>query len=149
VENRQNNPSYPIQFDPYAPISWAANPSQSQNPTLTPSAPTINNHNSGSGYGSLGFQNPINSGPPSVGSATSGDPHPRDYIHSHKQELEAWDSYTWKQLFNSCEVLEKAWETQKNELKDKVAGFQSQLRYAGYYDPTQIQQEHTRMQGVS
>jgi hypothetical protein len=24
-------------------------------------------------------------------------PHPRDYIRNHRQEIEAWDSYTWKQ----------------------------------------------------
>ena len=45
--------------------------------------------------------------------------HPRDYIRQHKVELEAWDSYTWKQMFNACDGLSAAWLTRKQEA-DKV-----------------------------
>jgi hypothetical protein len=143
----QNNPNYIAQFDPYGPISqgWAAaaDTTTPQSQSLTPSASTTNNIGSSFGYGNSN-QNQINPGP-----SPSGNPHPREYIRSHKQEIEAWDSYTWKQLLNSCEALKKAWETKRSELKEKVGGLQAQLRYAGYYDRAQIQQEGGRIQAVS
>lgn len=80
--------------------------------------------------------------------APSGDPHPREYIRSHKQEIEAWDSYVWKQLLNTFEALKRAWETRRRELKEKVNGLQNQLRYAGYYNQAQIQQEGGRIQAL-
>jgi len=131
----ENNPNYVAQFDPYGPIShgWA-DTTTSQSQSLAPPVSTNNNF----GYGN---SNQINSGP-------AGDRHPREYIHSHKQEIEAWDSYTWRQLFNSFEALNRAWEMRRNELKEKVGGLQAQLRYAGYYDRTQIQHECGRMQGL-
>lgn len=135
-----NNPNYVSQLDPYAPpISqgWAADT------TATPQSQSLGPANNNFGYG-----NQINSGP-GVGFSPSGDPHPRDYIRSHRQEIEAWDPYTWKQLLNSCEALKRSWESKRNELKNKLAGLQSQLRYAGYYDRSQIQQEVGRIQGVS
>ena len=136
-----NNPNYVPQLDPYAPISqgWAAD-------TATPQSQPVNlSNNNTFGYGNN--NNQINSGP--VGFSPSGDPHPRDYIRNHRQEIEAWDSYTWKQLLNSCDALKRSWESKRNELKNKLAGLQNQLRYAGYYDRTQIQQEGSRIQGVS
>jgi hypothetical protein len=139
-----NNPNYISQFDPYAPTSqgWGDTTTTPQSQSL--STPT-NIINSNTGYGNN--SNQFNSGP--VGFSRSGDPHPRDYIRSHKQEIEAWDQYTWKQLLNSCEALKRTWESRRNELKDKLGGLQAQLRYAGYYDRTQIQQEGGRIQGVS
>ena len=139
-----NNPNYVAQLDPYGPIpqGWAADNATPQSQQSLSS--TNNNNNPHFGYGS---SNQINSGP--VGFSSSGDPHPRDYIRSHRQDIEAWDPYTWKQLLNSCEALKKSWESKRNELKNKLAGLQSQLRYAGYYDRTQIQQEGGRIQGVS
>lgn len=35
------------------------------------------------------------------------------------------------------------------ELRERVAGLQAQLQYAGYYNQAQIQQEGGRIQGVS
>jgi hypothetical protein len=141
-----NNPNYVGQLDPYAPISqgWAADT------TTTPQSQGPVNNNFG--YGNNNNNNQINSGPGpggAVGFSPSGDPHPRDYIRNHRQEIEAWDPYTWKQLLNSCEALKRSWEARRNELKIKLAGLQSQLRYAGYYDHKQIQQEVGRIQGVS
>jgi len=146
-----NNPNYVGQLDPYAPISqgWAAAD------TVTAAAPqsqSLGPDNSSSnvfGYGNnnLNNNNQINSGP-GVGFSPSGDPHPRDYIRSHRQEIEAWDPYTWKQLLNSCESLKRSWESRRNELKNKLARVQSQLGFIGYYDRSQIQQEVGRMQGL-
>ncbi|KAH7930143.1 hypothetical protein BV22DRAFT_1028644 [Leucogyrophana mollusca] len=51
----------------------------------------------------------------------SANMHPRDYIRSHKAELEAWDSYAWKQMLNACDVLKAAWGTRKQELERAVA----------------------------
>jgi hypothetical protein len=136
-----NNPNYVAQLDPYGPISqgWATDT------TTTPQSQqslsqASNNNNNNFGYGNN--QN-------NMGYSPSGEPHPRDYIRSHKQDIEAWDQYTWKQLLNSCEALKRSWESKRNELKTKLAGLQSQHRYAGYYDRTQIQQEGGRIQAVS
>lgn len=46
--------------------------------------------------------------------------HPRDYIRQYKVELEAWDSYTWKQMFNACGTLSAAWLTRKQEAERVV-----------------------------
>ena len=127
----QNNPGYIAQFDPYGSNTqgWADSTSQPHN------SPTnaINN----SGYGNL------SSGP------ASDNPHPRDYMRSHRQEIEAWDGYAWKQFLNTFEALEKAWEARRKELSRKVAGLQAQLQYAGYYNQAQIQQQIGWHQGVS
>lgn len=85
----------------------------------------------------------------SAGFSSAGDPHPREYIRSHKQEIEAWDAYAWKQLLNTFEALKRAWETRRSELREKVTGLQAQLQYAGYYNQAQIQQEGGKIQGVS
>ena len=133
---QQQYPSYATQFDPYPPIpqGWGTD-------NATPQPVGSNNNNNNNRY------DKIHSGP--TGNSPSGDPHPRDYIHSHKQEIEAWDQYTWKRLLNSCEALKKSWETKRNELKNKLAGLQNQLRYTGYFDRTQFQQESGKIQGVS
>src|ERR1700722_2712372 len=114
------------QFDPYGAIGqgWdGRNQSQSLQP------------------------NPSN---PSSTTSSTSNPHPRDYIRTHKAELEIWDTYSWKQLFSTFESLKGAWETRKNELEGRVAQLQAQLQYGGggYY-AGQIQQEQARLQEVS
>ncbi|KAH9945170.1 uncharacterized protein BXZ73DRAFT_73357 [Epithele typhae] len=47
-------------------------------------------------------------------------PHPREYVHAHKAELEAWDSYSWKQVQNCFDELKRAWETRKAELETRM-----------------------------
>ena len=138
----QTNPGYIAQFDPYAPISqgWA---DATTYPTQSLSSPTKNNN---FGYGN---SNHIIMPSGAAGFSPSGDPHPREYIRSHKQEIEAWDSNAWRQLLNAFESLKKAWETRRMELRERVAGLQAQLQYAGYYNQAQIQQEGGRIQGVS
>jgi hypothetical protein len=76
-------------------------------------------------------------------------PHPREYIRSHKLEIEAWDSYAWKQLLNAFDALKNAWDGRAKELGPTIAQYQQQLTYGGggYYTG-QIQQEVARLQGV-
>lgn len=142
----QNNPNYISQFDPLSNFQNGATDTttpQSQ-PLTSPSSNLANNINGNFGYG---INNHINSGP--AGFSPSGLPHPRDYIRSNKQQIEAWDKNTWQQLLKSCEALKRSWESKRNELKDKLSGLHAQLRYAGYYNPAQIQQEGVRIQAVS
>ena len=177
AQQQLNNPNYVAQLDPFGriPQAWDATTSQSQQPVkstdlstfekrdpLQSQQPTNNNFEFGKTtnrtpqsqqptsnnfeYGNTTNRNNQNN---SFGFSPSGDPHPRDYIRSHKQEIEDWDSYTWKQLLNSCEALKNSWESKRNELKTKLAGLQSQHRYAGYYDRTQIQHQGGIIQAVS
>ncbi|KAI0359846.1 hypothetical protein OH77DRAFT_1419180 [Trametes cingulata] len=46
--------------------------------------------------------------------------HPREFVQTHKAELEAWDSYTWKQAQNSFDELKSAWEARKTELEARM-----------------------------
>ncbi|KAF8808718.1 hypothetical protein BYT27DRAFT_7163973 [Phlegmacium glaucopus] len=144
----QNNPGYIAQFDPYGPISqgWADTTSSlTQSQSLSsPISPTTNSNNN-FGYGNSN-QIITPSGP--AGFSPSGDPHPREYIRSHRQEIEAWDSHAWKQLLNTFEGLKKAWEARSKELRERVGGLQAQMQYAGYYNQAQIQQEGGRIQGL-
>ncbi|KAI5981915.1 hypothetical protein EDD15DRAFT_2329569 [Pisolithus albus] len=56
----------------------------------------------------------------SGGNGPRGEQHPRDFLRSHKPELEAWDSYSWKQLINSCEALKDAWMSRKQHAESTV-----------------------------
>ncbi|KAH7908453.1 hypothetical protein BJ138DRAFT_1174178 [Hygrophoropsis aurantiaca] len=72
-------------------------------------------------------------------SGNSTNMHPRDYIRSHKAELEAWDSYAWKQMLNACDMLKAAWGARKQEIERTVSqmggngvpGFFGQNQYGG------------------
>jgi hypothetical protein len=82
-------PGYLPEFDPYATIgqrSWDGQqqPQQQQQ--------SYGNHDRGPSNGGA-----LNSQP---------DPHPREVIRKYKTELEAWDTYAWRQLMNSLEFLE-------------------------------------------
>jgi len=87
---QQQTPSYLSEFDPYT------------------SHPTPSHNRSSSQPTSLASHNP------------GGAMHPRDYIRQHKAELEAWDPYTWKQMFNACDALSAAWLTRKQEAERVV-----------------------------
>ncbi|KIJ05910.1 hypothetical protein PAXINDRAFT_158904, partial [Paxillus involutus ATCC 200175] len=78
---------YLSEFDPYAqqPQSQSSSQSSSQQTTRAPS-----------------------NGP-------GNETHPRDFIRMHKAGLEAWDSYSWKQLFLSCDALKDAWSARKQQ----------------------------------
>lgn len=149
----QNNPGYIAQFDPYGAVGqgWdggaggttnnnnnnhfsSIRPSMSTGSTLSSAASTSSSF-SGSSFG--------------VG--PKGDSHPRDYIRTHKSQVEAWDSYAWKQLLNSFETLKSAWDERKSELvtraKSIISQGQTGMGYGGYF-AQQIQQEATTVQHV-
>ncbi|ESK94613.1 hypothetical protein Moror_14337 [Moniliophthora roreri MCA 2997] len=133
------SPGYLSQFDPYASIGqgWDGSSQivqQTPQQIQSPMSPT-----SGSGF---------------TGTTTSrsvtGEAHPREYIRTHKAEIESWDSYAWKQLLDSFDALKDAWQTRKKELEGKVSQLQLQIQYSGggYYT-VQIQQEAARLQSLT
>jgi len=61
--------------------------------------------------------------------------HPREYIRQHKSELEAWDSYTWKQMFNACDALSAAWLARK-QAADKIVQQMGGNAAPGLFGPT-------------
>jgi len=101
------------QFDPYGPIAqgWGENPNQSQNKSQ-PSSSTYN-----------------------------GNPHPREFIRTHKAELEIWDPYAWKQVLNAFDELKDAWAARKKDVEGRIAQVQRDYGYTG-------QQEVARLYGV-
>ncbi|KAG2146191.1 uncharacterized protein EDB93DRAFT_491322 [Suillus bovinus] len=104
---QQQLPSYLSEFDPYRD---APHPTPSRN--RSSSQPT-----------SLASHNP------------GGAMHPRDYIRQHKSELEAWDPYTWKQMFNACDALSAAWLTRKQEAERAVQQLGGNSA-PGFFGPT-------------
>ncbi|EJD06587.1 uncharacterized protein FOMMEDRAFT_138496 [Fomitiporia mediterranea MF3/22] len=60
------------------------------------------------------------------GPGPSGEPHPREYIRTHKQELEMWDNVSWRQALNSFDSLRVAWESHKSQVGMR-------LQQGGYY----------------
>ena len=91
----------------------------------------------------------------SSSSATyNGNPHPRDFIRTHKAELETWDTYAWKQALGTFDALRDAWEARKREVEARVGAAQRDMQVQmqqmqmGYY-AGQMQQEVGRLQGVS
>ncbi|KAJ7593096.1 hypothetical protein C8J56DRAFT_930381 [Mycena floridula] len=125
----QNNPGYMAQFDPYGSLGQldAQSPVQQMGPQSSISGITTS----------------------TTTSVVNGNLHPREYIRAHKQEIESWDSYAWKQLLGSFDALKDAWSAKKKELEAQVGQLQMQLQYGGggYYGP-QIQQEGARLQGL-
>ncbi|KAI0749770.1 hypothetical protein C8Q80DRAFT_1163858 [Daedaleopsis nitida] len=79
-----------------------------------------------------------------AGSGMRG-PHPREYVQSHKAELESWDSYSWKQVDNCLDGLKHAWEARKGELEARMkamggAGLFGAGSYGGIYGGGPAQQ---------
>ncbi|KAI0314618.1 hypothetical protein OF83DRAFT_1135983 [Amylostereum chailletii] len=68
---------------------------------------------------SPGFPNPTSptSGP---GIGPPGQEHPRQFIHSHKAELESWDPVSWKQAINSFESLKNAWDARRRTIEAQI-----------------------------
>ncbi|KAK0469798.1 uncharacterized protein EV420DRAFT_1496607 [Desarmillaria tabescens] len=124
----QNNPGYIAQFDPYSSLGqgWdgsTTNPTPTQQQQQPPT--------------------PITSKSP------TGFSHPREYLRTHKAELESWDTYAWKQLLGTFDAVKDAWEARKKELQDNIGQLQVQMQYGGGgYHPAQIQQEIMRLQGL-
>jgi hypothetical protein len=108
-----NTPSL-ADLDPFAAISqgWT---------------PQTNNNSSSS-------SNSANTPAASSGVSVQRGEHPRAYIRSHKNELEAWDTTTWKQAANTYADLRAAWEERKRlvlaSLDSPAAGPQDRERYS-------------------
>jgi hypothetical protein len=133
----RNNPGYVAQFDPYASIGqgWDGQiqpQSQGQSQLASPTRSS--------------FSSPSLTATSTSTSSSSSSSHPRDYIRTHKSELESWDTYAWKQLFNTFDALKDAWAARKQELQGRST--QMQTQYGGYY-VAQVQQELGRLQTVS
>ncbi|KAF8515544.1 hypothetical protein JB92DRAFT_2914288 [Gautieria morchelliformis] len=45
----------------------------------------------------------------------SGQPHPRQFIQTHKVELESWNAATWNQALNLFDELRRSWERRRTE----------------------------------
>ncbi|KAK7050957.1 hypothetical protein VNI00_005069 [Paramarasmius palmivorus] len=146
AQQQLSSPGYNnvAQFDPYASIGqgWdGTNPNQNQN------------QNPQQFQQLSGPMSPVGSGSGFAGTTSrsvAGEVHPREYIRTHKAEIESWDTYAWKQLLNSFDSLKDAWQTRKKELEGKVAQLQLQVQYSGggYY-AAQIQQEAARLQSLT
>ncbi|KAJ6576397.1 hypothetical protein DFH09DRAFT_1149210 [Mycena vulgaris] len=136
----QNNPGYIPQFDPYSSIGqgWDGQMSAQQ-----PQQPQMQSPNPGQAPTSPGGGAPFGANP-----AAPSQLHPREYIRTHKQEVESWDTYAWKQLLGTFDTLKDAWEKRKKELDGHIVQLQQQMQYGGYY-AGQIQQEGARLQGMA
>lgn len=77
LQQVQNNPGYIPQFDPYASVNQGGPSTSSQSQQTIPST-------------SLG---------------PGGVAHPRDYIRTHKAEIESWDTYAWKQFIGAFDAV--------------------------------------------
>ncbi|KAJ3864107.1 hypothetical protein EV359DRAFT_41713 [Lentinula novae-zelandiae] len=136
VQQQLQSPGYNniAQFDPYSLIGGQGGNSSSaqhqppsfQSPT-SPISPTTSITTSRSASGAI---------------------HPREYIKTHKAEVESWDPYAWKQLLNAFDDLKEAWASRKNEIDGRAQQLLMQMQYSGGYHP-QMQQEAERLRTVS
>jgi hypothetical protein len=145
VQQQLQSSSYVAQFDPYSAIgqgwdggngsSMGAGQAQGQQMMGGPQG----------GYQQQNMTSPAYS----TSISASGQQHPRDYLRTHKAEIEAWDSFAWKQLLNACNNLKDTWEGRVRELNGQIGQYQAQLQFGnvGYY-AGQIQQEKVRLEGV-
>jgi len=66
------------------------------------------------------YQQTAQSNTTSPSTAHSGVSHPRDLIRTHKVGLEAWDTYSWKQLLSGCDALKEAWHARMMQAESIV-----------------------------
>ncbi|PPQ85386.1 hypothetical protein CVT25_006417 [Psilocybe cyanescens] len=148
----QSNPGYIAHFDPYSSIEqgWG-DANQNQNQSQQQGLGQLGGAGMGQNLSTGASGASTNASTGSYGVSASGEQHPRDYIRTHKAEIEAWDNYAWKQLLGSFEALMRAWEARKGELSARVGELSAQMgagmAYGAYY-VAQIQQEGARLQGL-
>lgn len=109
-------PGYLSEFDPYAAIAQGSWDGQQQQQSY------------GNQGGGLSNGGALNSQP---------DLHPREVIRKYKAELEAWDTYSWKQLMNSLEHLKKAWERRMHELDARAKQLSTNWSVAAQHELAQ------------
>ncbi|KAJ8508802.1 hypothetical protein ONZ45_g8954 [Pleurotus djamor] len=137
-----SSPSYVAQFDPYASLGQLDNSNQQMQVQTAPTQAYQQSQSTGTQLISPTLTSPVSVGP-------NGQPHPREYIRSHKSEMEAWDAYAWKQAIGAFEALKAAWGQRKTEIEQRATQLRNQLQYGpGYYSADQIQQETARLQGL-
>lgn len=105
VSPQQYQQSIITQFDPYAGSGGTTNGWSGQS----------QNQNQGAAAGSS--VQAQRAGP-------SGQPHPRQFIQSHKVELESWNAATWRQAIALFNELKRSWEKRRIELQKQLVGGQ-------------------------
>ena len=112
------NPGYPSEFDPYSSIGQGPWDGQQQ----------AQQQSYGHQGGGLANGRALGSQP---------DLHPREVIQKYKTELEAWDTYSWKQLMNSLESLKRTWEKRMHELDARTKQLSSNWGVAAQHELAQ------------
>lgn len=152
-----NNPGYVAQFDPYGPLSqWDGTSGQGQQQQQYQQQQYQQQQQQyqqpqpqqfGNSYGSqfAGATSPTMTAP--TGDSPTGDPHPRDFLHANKAQIEAWNGSTWNQFFKMFDVLATSWNARKMAAASQVDQLKAQLPYAGYHQQ-QFQAEIARVQQV-
>lgn len=107
------------QFDPYGPIGQGWGETQGQQPQGQQQSQSQQSNTT----------------------SYNGHLHPREYIRTHKAELETWDSFAWKQCLNGFDVLKDAWTARKKEAEGRIAIVKRDYGYTG-------QGEVERLQGI-
>lgn len=79
--------------------------------------------------------------------SATGEIHPREFIRSRKSEIEAWDSYAWKQLLGTVDKLKEAWEEKMKEVSAVREGMTA-LMALGNMQFGQDQMQHVEQVGV-
>ncbi|KAJ3997424.1 hypothetical protein F5050DRAFT_1799077 [Lentinula boryana] len=132
VQQQLQNPGYHnvAQFDPYLSISSPSSAPQQSSSFRSPISPT----------------SPTT--PITTSRSAAGAIHPREFIKTHKAEIESWDTYAWKQLLNTFDDLKEAWASRKKEVDGRAQQLLVQMQYSGGYHP-QMQQEAERLQALS
>ena len=112
------NPGYLSEFDPYSTIGQGSWDGQQQS----------QQQSYGHQGGGLTNGGALNSQP---------DLHPREVIQKYKTELEAWDTYSWKQLMNSLETLKRTWEKRMYELDARTKQLSTNWSVAAQHELAQ------------
>ena len=112
-------PDYLSEFDPYTTNGQGSWDGQQQPQQQS--------------YGYQGGGGLTNGGAPN----SQPDLHPREVIRKYKMELEAWDTYSWKQLMNSLEALKKAWERKMHELEARTKQLSTNWSVAAQHELAQ------------
>ncbi|KAH8926805.1 hypothetical protein BT69DRAFT_1347740 [Atractiella rhizophila] len=58
--------------------------------------------------------------------------HPKGYVQSHRQDLEKWDPYNWKQLIGKYDGLEKSWKERLDDI-EKLFGWRKDAHGSSRY----------------
>ncbi|KAF5391560.1 hypothetical protein D9757_002360 [Collybiopsis confluens] len=141
VQQQLQSPGYNTvsQFDPYSSLGQGWD---------VASAPLQQQHQSSSSSSSYNPAPTSSAISVTTSRSAAGGVHPREFIKTHKTEIESWDPYAWKQLFNSFDDLKESWGNRKKEVDGRAQQLLAQMQYSGGYHP-QMQQEAERLRSLS